>query len=268
MYKLPPRYCLDTTTFCTSGNCVVLIDFSPIVATNISYLSDDGHKNTNAYISPGSRYTGDENLIVVATDASFETLIWLGFNVTAEKSWTSNFVGTPSSVVLSWTCNFATSSFDLKYTSNDVKNAPVPSTVNDCANGSSSSTSTVVLMLLVVSVVISTWFALCGGLGGFLTRTLLFVCVIIVPVPRKVPVAVLANGASPVNGIITFSFEVVILNVNVPELNTTGGFGVVFAFLKKNVPSKSPQLSVFKSILSTVATAPLDAPVNFAPLTT
>ena len=108
---------------------------------------------------------------------------------------------------------------------------------------------------------------LCGGLGGFLTRTLLFVCVIIVPVPKKVPVAVLVNGASPVNGIITFSFDVVILNVNVPDLNTTGGFGVAFAFRKKKHPIKSPQLSLFKSILVTVATAPLETPVNFAPFT-
>ena len=67
---------------------------------------------------------------------------------------------------------------------------------------------------------------------------------------------------------ITFSFEVVILNVNVPDLNTTGGFGVALAFLKKKHPTKSPQLSVFKSRFVTVATAPLDTPVNFAPLTT
>ena len=77
----------------------------------------------------------------------------------------------------------------------------------------------------------------------------------------------LANGASPVNGMITFSFDVVILKVNVPDLNTTGGFGVAFAFRKKKHPIKSPQLSLFKSILVTVATAPLETPVNFAPFT-
>ena len=34
------------------------------------------------------------------------------------------------------TNNFACGSFDAKYTSNDVRNAPVSSTVNDCASGS------------------------------------------------------------------------------------------------------------------------------------
>ena len=77
----------------------------------------------------------------------------------------------------------------------------------------------------------------------------------------------LSNGASPVNGIITFSLDVVILNVRVPDLNTTGGLGVALAFRKKKQPTKSPQLSENKSILVTVATAPLETPVNFAPFT-
>ena len=46
-----------------------------------------------------------------------------------------------------------------------------------------------------------------------------------------------------------------------------GGFGVLFAFLKKNAPTTSPQLSEISVVLVTVATAPLDLPVNFAPLT-
>ena len=54
------------------------------------------------------------------------------------------------------------------------------------------------------------------------------------------------------NGIISFSAEVVTLNVSVPDLNTTGGLGVVFGSLKKNAPSKSPQLSVNKFIFETV----------------
>ena len=48
------------------------------------------------------------------------------------------------------------------------------------------------------------------------------------------------------------------MNVFVPVENKFGGFGVVFAFLKKNVPTKSPQLSEFKLMFVTVATAPLD----------
>ena len=56
------------------------------------------------------------------------------------------------------------------------------------------------------------------------------------------------------------------LNVFVPEVNKVGGFGVVFAFLKKNAPITSPQLSENKLILVTVATAPLVTPVSFAPV--
>ena len=48
--------------------------------------------------------------------------------------------------------------------STDVKNAPVSSTVNDCANGSSSSTNTV---LIIVFVIITGG----GGAGRFLITT-------------------------------------------------------------------------------------------------
>ena len=58
----------------------------------------------------------------------------------------------------------------------------------------------------------------------------------------------------------------VTLNVLVPVANNVGGFGVACAFLKKNAPSKSPQLSLNKSILLTVATAPLLSPITLAPL--
>ena len=53
--KLPPMYCFVTTTFSTSGKLVVPIVFWPIVATNISYLSEAGDKNTRAYSFSGSR---------------------------------------------------------------------------------------------------------------------------------------------------------------------------------------------------------------------
>ena len=48
------------------------------------------------------------------------------------------------------------------------------------------------------------------------------------------------------------------LNVFVPTVNKLGGFGVTLAFLKKNAPIRSPQLSELRLILVTVATAPLD----------
>ena len=51
-------------------------------------------------------------------------------------------------------------------------------------------------------------------------------------------------------------------------MNKVGGFGIAFAFRKKNAPIISPQLSENKFILDIVATAPLEAPVNFAPFTT
>ena len=60
----------------------------------------------------------------------------------------------------------------------------------------------------------------------------------------------------------------VILNVFVPEVNNVGGFGVWFAFLKKNEPITSPQLSESKFTFVTDATAPLVFPVSFAPFTT
>ena len=40
----------------------------------------------------------------------------------------------------------------------------------------------------------------------------------------------------------------VTLNVFVPVANKVGGFGVLVASLKKNAPSKSPQLSLNKSM--------------------
>ena len=70
----------------------------------------------------------------------------------------------------------------------------------------------------------------------------------------------------PGTGIVP-SGAAVTLNVLVPVVNKVGGFGVVFAFLKKNAPSKSPQLSLNKSMLLTVATAPLFSPTILAPLT-
>ena len=65
----------------------------------------------------------------------------------------------------------------------------------------------------------------------------------------------------------TPSGAAVTLNVFVPVENKVGGLGVLFASLKKNAPNKSPQLSENKSILLTVATAPLLLPTIFAPLT-
>ena len=105
-----------------------------------------------------------------------------------------------------------------------------------------------------------------GG-GGFLTDTLLVTVVCMVPVPVNTPDASLAWSVLPGTGIVP-SGAAVTLNVFVPVANTVGGFGVVFGFLKKNAPSKSPQLSLNKSILLTVATAPLCSPVIYAPLTT
>ena len=85
--------------------------------------------------------------------------------------------------------------------------------------------------------------------------------------PVNVPDASLASAVEPWTGI-TPSGAAVTLKVFVPDLKTTGGSGVVFASLKKNAPSKSPQLSENKSILVTVATAPLVCPTIWAPITT
>ena len=69
----------------------------------------------------------------------------------------------------------------------------------------------------------------------------------------------------PGTGIVPSGADVT-LNVLVPVENKFGGVGVLFASLKKNAPNKSPQLSLNKSILLTVATAPLLLPIIFAPL--
>ena len=84
------------------------------------------------------------------------------------------------------------------------------------------------------------------------------------PVPVNVPDASLEWSVAPGIGIVP-SGAAVTLNVFVPVAKRVGGFGFVFGSLKKNVPSKSPQLSLNKSILLTVATAPLSSPVIFAP---
>ena len=88
-----------------------------------------------------------------------------------------------------------------------------------------------------------------------------------VPVPRNVPVALLANGKSAGNGIDPSTVDVT-LNVFVPEVNNVGGAGFLLASLKKNAPITSPQLSENSVTFVTVAIAPLVFPINFAPLTT
>ena len=72
--------------------------------------------------------------------------------------------------------------------------------------------------------------------------------------------------SAPGTGIVPSGADVT-LNVLVPVANKVGGLGVLFASLKKNAPNISPQLSLNKSILLTVATAPLLLPTIFAPLT-
>ena len=73
----------------------------------------------------------------------------------------------------------------------------------------------------------------------------------------------------PGNGIVP-GVAAVTLNVFVPVLNNVGitPLLVSFASLKKNAPKRSPQLSEIRSILSTIATAPLVSPTNCAPTTT
>ena len=104
-----------------------------------------------------------------------------------------------------------------------------------------------------------------GG-GGFLTPTVSVAWVIITPVPVNVPAASLPSALCPGTDNVP-SGAAVILNVFVPVLNVIGGFGSAFAFLKKNAPMISPQLSEIKSMLVIVATAPLVSPIIFAPLT-
>ena len=143
-------------------------------------------------------------------------------------SCTNRLVGVPSSTVLNSTNNFAFGSLVAKYTSTDVKNAPVSSVVNDCASGSllgASMNCVSVSFLVLIIVVIS--FGLCGGGGGFLTPTVLVVCVIITPLPVNVPVASLARAVEPGKGIVP-SDAAVILNVLVPVRKTFGGFGFAF----------------------------------------
>ena len=171
--KEPPIYCLETTTDCTSGTFWVLTVLPPIVAVHISYSSEPGERITIAYSLPDSRYTGDENLILVGIEASSDMLIFAGFKETWVKSWTNKFVGVPNSTVLSSTKILEVGSLRPKYKSKEVRNAPVPSTVNDWANGSLCGAFTVTL----------TSVGLFAGLGGFLTETLDVSWVRVVPEP-------------------------------------------------------------------------------------
>ena len=85
-----------------------------------------------------------------------------------------------------------------------------------------------------------------------------------VPVAVNTPDASLAWSVLPGTGTVP-SGAAVTLNVFDPVSKRTGGAGVVFGSLKKNAPSKSPQLSLTKSTLVTFATAPLSCPIIFAP---
>ena len=55
------------------------------------------------------------------------------------------------------------------------------------------------------------------------------------------------------------------LKVFVPVLNNGDGFGVTLAFLKKNAPKQSPQLSENNPAFVTVADAPLVRPMSVNP---
>ena len=247
--RLPPIYCFATTTLCTLGRFWVLTVFWPIVADHISYLSDAGERITIAYSFPASKYTGDGNLTLVGTVASLDTLISLGLRATWVKSWTKNEVGVPNSTVLSSTNSFAFGSFVAKKRSNDVKNAPLPSTVNVCAKGSLWGALTWTL----------TSVFLAAGLGGFLTATLVVSWVTVVPEPLYSPIASEAKTVEFAVGV-TPGGTAVTLTVLLPVLTLIGGAGVVFGSLKKKQATMSPQLSEINSDLVMSATAPLVLP--------
>ena len=72
------------------------------------------------------------------------------------------------------------------------------------------------MFLFTTSLVLTTTsFSLSGGRGGFLSWTTWFVWVITTPVPRKVPVALLANGRSDGNGIVPSTVDVTLNGVTV-----------------------------------------------------
>ena len=150
---------------------------------------------------------------MVGTDASFDTLISFGFTETCAKSWTSKLVGVPNSTVLNSTNNLLFGSFWAKYTSNDVKKAPVSSTVNDWARGSllGASINCVLLSFFVLTFNVTS-LGLWGGGGGFLKPTMFDVCVMITPEPVNTPVASDASAVLPGTGI-TSDGAAVTLNV-------------------------------------------------------
>ena len=134
--KLPPTYCLETITDSASGKVWLVTVFSPIRATHASMLFVVGAIRTTQYSLAGSRWIGDGNVTRVATDASEETFISSGPITTCENASTGSAVGVPNSMFLTSTVNFSTGSFFAKNKSTEVRFIPVPSTVNDCANGS------------------------------------------------------------------------------------------------------------------------------------
>ena len=110
-------------TFCDSPNPDVDTSSSPNLEIHILY-SVEGDTTTNAYSLPPSKYIGELNVNLVATDASVDTLISAGKSSFLLKG-IIVVVGVPSSQVLISTLHGSSSSLVEKYKSQDVMNTPL-----------------------------------------------------------------------------------------------------------------------------------------------
>ena len=240
MNKLPPTYCLVTTTLSASGKVVVLIVLSPILAIQSSYKFDLGDRTTIAYSVFGERCTGDGNLTFVATVPSIDVVISDGSSSTSACSAANSKVGVPNSTVLISTLTFSTGSTLAKNKSTDDTNAPVSSHVNDCARGSQRLLRlTITLVRLNVSTI---------PVASYVVSAELII---------KLPLSLSAFVSLDDN-----------LNVFVPEVNLNGGNGLLNGSLKKIEPVKSPKVSGINLTLDTVAWAPLVSPRRVIPSVT
>ena len=202
-------------------NVSVIKSFSPTLEMNTLYLVELDNKVTQ-YSLPPSTYTGALNWIFVATDPSPEVWISSGSKTTSEKGRTF-VLGRPFSIVLICIITgISMSSFDLKKTSQLVKNTPVVSSIiNDWDKGSLPPPH------------------LLGGGGGGLKNKVPTLCVLFL-----VPMTVLSTTSVP-RSLLTF----VLWNCS---CSSTLAFltEIIFSWTVSNVPEEEKPSSAIVTALS------------------
>ena len=263
-----------------------------------------GDPTTKQYSVSGSKYIGDGNAILVATDASEDTNASLASKSTLASGDTNCSVGNPTSIVLISTHQgTAGSSTSAKNMSTDVTYAPSSPTLNDCAKGSLPPLLPL-LPLLLLSLLLHLFLLLqrlllpaigaaawttCliitgaggGGGGGVVLLvnvivtslcivvvsnvvTLTSVCITLV-VPVAENTAVASDIVVPPLISSKLLLSVVTLTSLSPDLIFASGSGVEYGSLIHIAAVKSPNPSEFNVRFLMVACAPLVCPATTVP---